>query len=80
MIPTFWVLPTSFLTGTAAAAGIALINSLGNVGGLVGASIFDALGHWSIMLIVLFGGVIVYLVRHDPTLDRGLAHEEPKVT
>src|SRR5205823_1878710 len=35
MIPTFWVLPTSFLTGTAAAAGIALINSVGNLGGLV---------------------------------------------
>jgi len=73
MIPTFWVLPTSFLTGTAAAAGIALINSLGNIGGLVGSSIFDALGHWSIMLIVLLGGLMVYLVRHDPTLDRGLA-------
>jgi ACS family tartrate transporter-like MFS transporter len=73
MIPTFWVLPTSFLTGTAAAAGIALINSLGNLGGLVGSSIFDELGHYSIMLIVLFGGLVVYLVRHDPTLDRGIS-------
>jgi D-galactonate transporter len=34
--PVFWTLPTTFLTGTAAAAGIALINSLGNLAGYVG--------------------------------------------
>jgi nitrate/nitrite transporter NarK len=32
----FWALPTSFLTGTAAAASIGLINSLGNLGGFAG--------------------------------------------
>ncbi|MBK5965728.1 MFS transporter [Thiocystis minor] len=32
----FWALATSFLRGAAAAAGIALINSLGNVGGFLG--------------------------------------------
>jgi ACS family tartrate transporter-like MFS transporter len=32
----FWSLPSKFLTGYSAAAGIALINSLGNVGGFVG--------------------------------------------
>jgi MFS transporter, ACS family, tartrate transporter len=32
----FWSLPSEFLTGYAAAAGIALINCLGNVGGFVG--------------------------------------------
>jgi len=32
-LPLFWALPTSFLTGTAAAAGIALINSIGNLAG-----------------------------------------------
>jgi MFS family permease len=31
----FWSLPTSFLGGAAAAAGIALINATGNLGGLV---------------------------------------------
>ncbi|HZP82340.1 MAG TPA: MFS transporter [Chthonomonadaceae bacterium] len=32
----FWSLPTAFLSGTAAAGGIALINSVGNLGGFVG--------------------------------------------
>ena len=32
-LPSFWSLPTSFLAGTGAAAGIALINSLGNLAG-----------------------------------------------
>jgi MFS transporter, ACS family, tartrate transporter len=34
--PTFWTLPPLFLGGTAAAAGIALINSIGNLGGYLG--------------------------------------------
>ena len=32
----FWALPAQFLTGVAAASGIALINSIGNLGGLAG--------------------------------------------
>jgi len=35
-VVTFWSLPTAFLSGTAAAAGIALINSVGNLGGYFG--------------------------------------------
>ena len=35
-LPAFWTLPTSFLTGTAAAASVGLINSFGNLGGFVG--------------------------------------------
>jgi ACS family tartrate transporter-like MFS transporter len=34
--PTFWPLPSIFLSGTAAAGGFALINSIGNLGGYVG--------------------------------------------
>ncbi|MCX6168464.1 MAG: MFS transporter [Ignavibacteriales bacterium] len=34
-LSTFWALPTSLLSGTAAAAGIAWINSVGNLGGFV---------------------------------------------
>jgi MFS transporter, ACS family, tartrate transporter len=32
----FWALPTRFLTGSAAAAGIALINTMASIGGFVG--------------------------------------------
>jgi sugar phosphate permease len=35
-VVTFWSLPTSFLSGAAAAAGIAWINSIGNLGGYYG--------------------------------------------
>jgi len=35
-LPLFWSLPTAFLRGGAAAAGIALINSLGNLAGFAG--------------------------------------------
>jgi ACS family tartrate transporter-like MFS transporter len=34
--PSFWPLPSEFLTGSAAAGGIALVNSIGNLGGFVG--------------------------------------------
>jgi nitrate/nitrite transporter NarK len=33
--PLFWSLPTAILRGSAAAAGIAAINSVGNLGGFV---------------------------------------------
>lgn len=36
---TFWSLPSSFLTGAAAAAGIALVNSLGNIAGMASTSL-----------------------------------------
>ena len=34
--PVFWTMPAALLSGTAAAAGIALVNSIGNLGGFVG--------------------------------------------
>jgi MFS transporter, ACS family, tartrate transporter len=46
-IPPFWSLPTAFLRGDGAAAGIALINSLGNLGGFVGPYVMGfALNRW----------------------------------
>jgi ACS family tartrate transporter-like MFS transporter len=36
MMGPFWAMPTSLLSATAAAAGIAVINSIGNLGGFVG--------------------------------------------
>jgi ACS family tartrate transporter-like MFS transporter len=45
--PVFWALPTTFLTGTAAAAGLALINSLGNLAGYAGPQVVAWLTHGS---------------------------------
>ncbi len=36
---TFWAIPSAFLTGRAAAGGLALIVSIGNLGGFVGPSV-----------------------------------------
>jgi MFS family permease len=41
--PIFWTLPTEYMTGYAAAAGIALINSLGNLGGFLAPILRDSL-------------------------------------
>ena len=42
-IPPFWGLPTAFLSGTSAAGGIAMINSVGNLGGFVGPYVMGTL-------------------------------------
>jgi D-galactonate transporter len=69
--PIFWSLPTALLGGTAAAAGIALVNSVGNLAGfaspyLVGA-IRDATGSTAAGIMVLsasllLGGLLVLVV------------------
>ncbi len=38
-MPLFWPMPSAFLTGTAAAAGIGIVNSVGNLGGYFGPNI-----------------------------------------
>jgi ACS family tartrate transporter-like MFS transporter len=53
----FWPLPSMFLTGAAAAGGIGLINSIGNLGGFVGPYamgwIRDATGSYSAALYMI---------------------------
>ncbi len=44
MLPVFWALPPTFLTGAAAAGGIALINSVANLGGFLGPVIVGLVG------------------------------------
>ena len=62
-IGTFWSLPTSILTGTGAAAGLALINSMGNTGGLVGPPIIGAIkqetGSFTAALLFLAGTLVI---------------------
>ena len=60
-IGTFWSLPTSILTGTGAAAGLALINSIGNCGQFVGPVIVGQLkgatGDFTAALLFLAGAL-----------------------
>ncbi len=68
---TFWALPPDFLTGTAAAAGLALIVSIGNLGGFVGPYLIGALREHThgftvpllaIAAIFLVGAVIMAII------------------
>ena len=58
----FWAIPPMFLGGTAAAAGIALINSVGNLGGFVGPTAMGWLrastGTYSAGLLVLAAALV----------------------
>jgi MFS family permease len=46
-MPLFWPMPTAFLAGTAAAAGIGIVNSVGNLGGYVGPNVPIWVKHFS---------------------------------
>jgi MFS family permease len=63
MLGPFWVLSTASLSGTAAAAGIAWINSVGNLGGFVGPTIVGyikkATGDYSGAVITLGCGLVI---------------------
>jgi len=65
MLPVFWTLPSKFLTGTAAAGGIALINSVANIGGFFGATILGQLGLWSMASILLVGAILTAATIRD---------------
>jgi MFS family permease len=47
LIPCFWTVPSRFLQGSAAAIGIAAINSLGNVGGFLAQNVMPWVGRFS---------------------------------
>ena len=59
---TFWAVPASFLTGRAAAAGIALIVAVDNLGGFAGPYLIgcvkEATDSYTIALLVLGGFLI----------------------
>jgi ACS family tartrate transporter-like MFS transporter len=72
----FWALGTAFLSGTAAAGGIALINSVGNLGGSAGPSLVgvikDRTGSNVAALLLLGGallamGLLALTIRAGPT-------------
>jgi MFS family permease len=58
---SFWTLPAALLTGAAAAAGIALVNSVGNIGGFTSTFLvgwMTDLTHSTSASLYLFGGLI----------------------
>jgi nitrate/nitrite transporter NarK len=69
----------ALLSGTAAAAGIALVNSVGNLGGFVGPYLVglmkDATGSTdggllTLAVILAVGSVLATRVAHDPAVER----------
>jgi nitrate/nitrite transporter NarK len=83
----FWPLPSLFLTGSAAAGGIAIINSIGNLGGFIGPSavgwVKDTTHSYSLALYALagFGLVAVFaaVMLRIPTEIDSLSKAEPAV-
>ena len=73
-LPNFWTVPTQFLTGVAAAAGIALINTMGNIAGFAAPYITgflkDQTGDYKVSMFVVGGFMLlsailmVVLTRH----------------
>jgi nitrate/nitrite transporter NarK len=59
----FWTLPGRFFAGASAAAGIALINSVGNLGGYIGPFVIGALKEYTGNLasgLYFLSGVMVF--------------------
>jgi len=61
--PLFWSLPTAFLAGAGAAAGIAVVNSVGNLAGFVAPYLIgwakDATGSAAVGMYIIAGGLVV---------------------
>ncbi len=69
--PFFWTVPTTFLTGASAAAGLAVINSVGNLGGFIAQNVVpwvrDQTGSNETPMLfvaacVFFGGVLTFVI------------------
>jgi MFS family permease len=71
-VATFWSLPTAFLSGTAAAAGIAWINSVGNLGGHFGPDLIGRIrtmtggaseaAFWTLSVVAVIGIAIILML------------------
>ena len=75
----FWAMPTSMLSGAAAAGGIAFINSVGNLGGFAGpvamGKLKDLTNSYEAGLFVLAAmlagaAILAVLAKHDPAAER----------
>ncbi|MSQ98053.1 MAG: MFS transporter [Xanthomonadales bacterium] len=70
-LAVFWSLPAAFLSGTAAAAGIAWINSVGNLGGFFGPDLIgrirtatdsNEMAFFALSAILLLGALVVVVM------------------
>lgn len=75
MLPVFWTLPGMFLSGVAAAGGIALINSVANIGGFFGPTILGRAGPWTVAGILASGGLLVAATLRDLEANRTSSKE-----
>jgi MFS transporter, ACS family, tartrate transporter len=93
-LPVIWTLPAAFLSGAAAAGGIAAVNSLGNLAGFFGPYamgwIKDSTGGFGAGLLCLAGAGLVgagaaLILHHNPALETpdlsalGGPHEDGEV-
>ena len=72
--PPLWSMPTQFLAGPSAAAGIAAINSIGNLGGFAGPAIIGVIKtttgsyKWGLVIVglsLLCSALLVLLIKHQ---------------
>jgi len=77
-LPVFWTMPTAFLSGAAAAGGIAVVNAVGNLAGFAGPYVMgalkDATGTYTAGLLTVAGAAlvaagIVLALHHDNRLE-----------
>ncbi|MGW1678777.1 MFS transporter [Saccharopolyspora sp. NPDC002376] len=77
-LPAFWALPSNFLAGAAAAGGIALINSLGNISGFAAPYITGALkdatgsqraGLWIVGIVMVAAAITVIALKASPRAE-----------
>jgi MFS family permease len=82
--PLFWTFPTSYLAGSAAAGGIAMVNAFGTLGGFVGPNLkawadrrFESpiAGHYFLAGIAVLGATLMTFVGHRKTALRAEARQ-----
>lgn len=88
-IPLFWPIPSAFLAGTAAAAGIGLVNSTGNLGGYIGPNVpiwtkyissDPSASLYIIAFILMIGaGLVYFFIPEDLKAGAGDSQKAPHV-